>query len=270
MNRPIIPARNREVNVQPDMEVSKARDIRAQMCTVLDECDIYPRRGSEVDAASLALFLRMAEIHESVCILVELGRHRDAVILARTICEAQIDYYWLTNKDITERFDRYIQFGKQIRALNDRRLRLFYDFEEDPLSEENRELIAGIEETFGNKTQWNKLTVKQMAEEPDEFDPDVDKTSTTPNAQYELFYFWFSLFAHPCAEAIQNFFPPAGEPFTTGRAPDSWSGIPEETVIFFATTWLFTIFARIDLALGLQQDPRVSEIFAQCQTNAPL
>ena len=59
------------------------------------------------------MYSRMAELHESLCILVDQGRRRDAAILARTLCEAQISYYWLTNKDITERFNRYIKFGAQ-------------------------------------------------------------------------------------------------------------------------------------------------------------
>ncbi|SRR6266446_1872714 len=246
---------------KPDMTVEKAREIRAKLNTFLDECGVYPRPSNEIDGVSFAMYSRMAELHESLCILVDQGRRRDAAILARTLCEAQISYYWLTNKDITERFNRYIKFGAQVRRQNLKRIDEFYELAEDPDYGVDEELLAEAEELFKNAAQWNEKSLYEMANEHDEHDERVDKTKSANNAQYRLFYFWFSLLAHPSAEAIQNFFPPAREPFRTDRPPEAYQGFQEQTVAFLSTMWLFTIFIRMDLTLGLQLGEKIESLW---------
>ena len=101
-----------------DMSVDKARRIRRILLNLVDKSEIYPRRGTHIDSVSLALFWRMAELHESICSLVVRGHRRDAAVLGRTLCEALITCYWLTNKDQDRRFDRYVNFWGKVRHEN--------------------------------------------------------------------------------------------------------------------------------------------------------
>src|SRR5437867_2603056 len=121
MERTPVPPKGTESR-RPDLTVGKARDLRERMHAILNEAGVYPRPGSDIDTISLALYRRMAELHESICILVERDCRRDAVILGRTLLEAQITYYWLTNKDLATRFNRYLMFAAQVRLLGIKRL----------------------------------------------------------------------------------------------------------------------------------------------------
>jgi hypothetical protein len=95
-----------------DLSVRRARNIRRALVALIDQSDIRPRKHSHLESISLALFARMAELHKTICLLASRKRLRDAVILARTLCEANITLYWLTNEqESDQRIDRYVAFG---------------------------------------------------------------------------------------------------------------------------------------------------------------
>jgi len=114
------------------MSVPKASRIRRKLVALIDECEIYPRRNSHIDAVSLALFSRMAELHKTICYLAGRSLHRDAVILARTLCEAHISLYWLTNKNSDKRIDRYVKFWGQVRRQNMVRVEKHFGYKHTP------------------------------------------------------------------------------------------------------------------------------------------
>ena len=54
--------------VKPDMSVAKVREIRTRLNELLDGCAVYPRRFNRIDGVSLALYSRISELHESLCV----------------------------------------------------------------------------------------------------------------------------------------------------------------------------------------------------------
>ena len=102
-----------------EFSVQRARSIQRALVSLIDRSEICPRRYSHLESISLALFARMAELHETICLLASKKRLRDAVILGRTLCEANITLYWLTNDpNSDERINRYVTFGGQVTLEN--------------------------------------------------------------------------------------------------------------------------------------------------------
>jgi hypothetical protein len=245
------------------MNARQARGIRTRLQNILDSSRIYPRRGTAVDTVSLAMFLRMCELHETICLLATKKRYRDAVILARTLLEAAISLYWLTNKDVEYRFDRYLYVLGKVHKDNIAVVEKYYGHKHTSTKAE-RELVRETEKLFKHfGKQWNDVKISQMAEENDSFETLPGGAPVNLAIQYDLFYWWFSLLAHPSIEAIQNFVPLTGKPFNTRRAPSPRRTLQEDQVVVLATTWLFMIASRIDTALDLKQDKAIHKTLAK-------
>ena len=237
-----------------DMTVRQARGIRKTLKRIIDSCDVYPRKGTFVDSVSLALFLRMCEVHETICILVGKGLHRDAVVLGRGLCESAITHYWMTNKDVNRRFDRYVHFLGKIQKQNIAVVEKHYGHKQ-ALTKEQLDLVRETEKHFKNfGKQWNDVKIGEMAYEADAYETLPDGSSVNMAVSYDLFYWWFSLLAHPSIEAIQNFLPPQGSVFRSSRKPTVRRTLQEDEVLFLSTTWLLMIASRIDTVMSLGQD----------------
>lgn len=202
----------------------------------------------------------MCELHETVCILVGKGLYRDAVVLSRTLCEAVISYNWLTNKDINRRFSRYVYFKGKIQSQNIEVVQKHFKLKHT-LTLEQKALNRETERLFKDFTkQWNDVTLSRMAHEADTYETIAADSLGNMVVTYELFYWWFSLHAHPSIEAIQNFLPPTGKPFRTTRTPASHQTLQERVVMFQSTFWLFLIANRIDSVMALGQDAPLKRV----------
>lgn len=244
------------------MTVAKARRIREKLRRLLDACEIYPRRNTFVDSVSLALFQRMCELHESLCLLASIGRYRDAVVLGRTLCEAAISHYWLTNKDTDVRFDRYVYFAGQVRLENIGRVQEHYGQRHIPSDPTQLFVMNQAAKLFKKSLQWNDKNISEMASEPDAYEKRKDGSAPDLSPQYRLFYWWFSLLAHPSIEAVQNFLPGDSEAFRVDKKPSPDKTIPEEYVVFLSTVWLFLIASRIDTVMDLEKGKELRRIFS--------
>jgi len=215
-----------------------------------------------LDSVSLALFGRMAELHESICLLASKGRRRDAVILGRTLCEAAITLYWLTNdQESDQRINRYIKFGGQVILENMARVEKHFGYKHVPRRKAEIQLLQEARILFRNdRYKWNDVPIGRMAAEPDSYSEKIGGKSSNVEAQYEIFYFWFSLLAHPSIKGIQNFLPKWGIPFECSRFNPHQS-IPEQHVVFLSTCWLFSIASRIATMLKLRRDSRLWQIW---------
>lgn len=242
------------------MTIQQARGIQKRLRRILDSCEIYPRRGNHLDAVSFSLFLRMCELHETVCILAGKGLYRDAVVLSRMLCEAVISYNWLTNKDTNRRFSRYVYFKGKIQKQNIEVVEKHFK-QKTELTSEQKALGRETEKLFKDfGKQWNDVKISNMAHEADTYETIAADSLGNMVVTYELFYWWFSLHAHPSIEAIQNFLPPAGKPFTTKRKPASHRTLQETIVVFQSTFWLFLIANRIDSVMALGQDAPLRKV----------
>lgn len=214
-----------------------------------------------MDSVCLALFARMAELHKSVCLLVGNGMRRDAVILARTMCEAAISVYWLTNSQTEDRFDRYVTFGGQIYAQFIERFHKYLGYVHTPSDPTEVRVIASAEKLFRDKEyRWNEKSIWEMANEPDLYESKPGaRVSLAP--QSGLHYFWFSLHAHPTIWAVQSFLPKPGQPFKSSLPHRRFRDVPERRVVFLSTVWLFLMTLRIDTALRLRRGPELRNIW---------
>ena len=243
-----------------DMSADKARRIRRILLNLVDKSEIYPRRGTHIDSVSLALFWRMAELHESICSLVVRGHRRDAAVLGRTLCEALITCYWLTNKDQDRRFDRYVNFWGKVRHENIARTTKYFNYRYVPKSPIEISLIEHAKAEF-RRNQWNEKHLADMAREALEGERRPDGTCVSLDQDYELFYFWLSLASHPSVMAIECFLPSTGEPFDSARPPRPYLNPAEDKLVFLSTIWLFRILMRINKTLKLKYDARLERIF---------
>ena len=229
-----------------DLTAAKARKVRRALVALIDRSKICPRRNSYLDSVSLALFARMAELHETLCLLASKKRLRDAVILGRTLCEAAISLYWLSNdRDTDERINRYVKFGGQVTLENMERIKKYFGYEHVPKDRREIQLLKEAAILFKNdRYKWNHVSIGRMAAEPDSYEQGPTGEAVNIEAQSKLFYFWFSLLAHPCIKAIENFLPMWGVPFKCFR-PTRHQTIPEQYVVFLSTCWLISIVLRI-------------------------
>ena len=203
----------------------------------------------------------MAELHKTICFLVGRSLHRDAVILARTLCEAHISLYWLTNKDLHKRFDHYFKFWGQVRSLNKNRVKKWFNYEYTPIDSLEIELIEEARNIFKEASlQWNEKSIRKMAAENDEYEQKPDGSPINLLFQYEMLYFWFSLQSHPSIFAIQNFLPHSGRAFLSSRFPLKWQSLPEKEVVALSTIWLFAITDRVNSALNLGKERDLKQI----------
>jgi hypothetical protein len=188
----------------------------------------------------------MAELHETICLLASRKRLRDAVVLARTLCEANISLYWLTNdRETDERINRYVAFGGQVTLVNMDRIKKYFSYEYVPKDRWEIDLLKEARILFRNdRYKWNNIPISKMAAEPDSYEPPPTGKPTTMEPVYELFYYLFSLLAHPCIKAIENFLPAWGTPFKCFR-PSAYLTLQERHVVFLSTCWLFSIALRI-------------------------
>ena len=253
------------------MSTEKAARIRRKLMAMLDNCQIYPRKNADLDEVSLALFARMAELHGSICVLVAKGKRRDAVILGRTLCEAVISHYWLTNRDTDTRIDRYIKFGGQVRLESMARVKEIFGYIHVPSDKTEIMLLKQAEALFPKGSyKWNNVGIGDMAREPDEYEARADGTSANLSPQHRLFYFWFSLLSHPCIHALECFLPLSGKPFGSAKPSYSYRTIPELYVVFLSTCWLLQIAVRINQVLKLRLDTKLSGIFDEIRRKKAL
>jgi hypothetical protein len=232
--------------LKAEFSVKRARGIRRSLVALIDNSEICPRRNCHLDSIALALFGRMAELHETICLLAAKKRLRDAVILGRTLCEANISLYWMTNDpESDERVDRYITFGGQVTLENMVRIKKHFSYEYVPRDRLEINLLRKAGILFRNdRYKWNPTPIGKMAAEPDHYGSGPAGKPSTMEPVYELFYYWFSLLAHPCIKAIENFLPTWGTPFKC-FCPSAHRTIPERHVLFLSTCWLFSMALRI-------------------------
>jgi len=249
---------------QADFSVKRARSIRRALVDLIDKSRIYPRRSSHLESVALALFARMAELHETICILASKERLRDAVVLARTLCEANISLYWLTNdRDSDERVDRYVAFAGQVTLENMVRTKKHFGYEYVPKDPREISLLREARILFRNdRYKWNPIPIGQMAAELDTLGPALPGKPSSMEPVYELFYYWFSLLAHPCIKAIENFLPPWGTPFKCAR-PSTHQSLPEGHVVFLSTCWLFSMALRISKISLTRRVDKLGRIWAR-------
>ncbi|HVA00471.1 MAG TPA: DUF5677 domain-containing protein [Terriglobia bacterium] len=247
-----------------DLPVRRANNIRRILVAMIDGFEICPRRMHHLDSVSLALFARMAELHESICLLASKGRRRDAVILGRTLCEAAITLYWLTNdQQSDQRVNRYVKFGGQVILENIVRVEKHFGYKHLPRDKAEIELLREAKILFReHRSRWNDVAIARMAAEADTYNKDKEGKAPNIEAQYEIFYFWFSLLAHPCIEAIQNFLPRWGMPFKCSRSK-LYESIPEQDVVFLSTCWLYSIALRIQTVLKLRREDELRKVWAK-------
>jgi len=247
-----------------EFSVKRARSIRRALVNLIDKSQICPRRNTHLDSVALALFSRMAELHETICLLASKGRLRDAVVLARTLCEANISLYWLTNdRESDERVDRYVMFAGQVTLENMVRIKRHFSYDYVPKDPREINLLKQATILFRkDRYRWNPVPIGQMAAESDTFGPVPPGKPSSMEPVYELFYYWFSLLAHPCIEAIENFLPPWGIPFKCGR-PSTHQSLPERHVVFLSTCWLFSMALRISKFSLIRSEDELGRIWAR-------
>ncbi|MFZ0959886.1 MAG: DUF5677 domain-containing protein [Terriglobia bacterium] len=245
-----------------DLSLRRARNIRRALVALIDRSQIRPRKYPHLESISLALIARMAELHETICLLASRKRLRDAVILARTLCEANITLYWLTNEqESDQRIDRYVTFGGQVQLLNMERVKKYFRYDYVPKNKLELDLLEDARVRFQNdRYKWNNVPISKMAAERDIYDP--VSTGTPPSMQpvYELFYYWCSLLAHPCIKAIENFLPRWGVPFKCFQ-PSAHQTVPEMHVVFLSTCWLFSMAVRISKITLVRKGDQLDQIW---------
>ncbi len=251
------------------MNVARAETIRRKLVNLIDRCAVYPRQTTHEDSVGLAIFSRMVELHKSICLLVKTGHRRDAVILARTLCEAVLIHYWLTNRDSADRHDRYVKYWALVRGENISRIQKYFAYSYAPKNKDEKRLIDEAKYIFKKGRTWNNVTIANMANEPDEYVKIASGTSPNLFAQYELFYFWCSLVAHPTIVAIECFYPDAGVPFSARKKPEDYQILPETAVVSLATVWLFAIALRLNQSLGLRRDGQLDKIYQLIKGEEP-
>jgi hypothetical protein len=247
-----------------EFSVKRARSIRRALVDLIDKSQICPRRNSHLESVALALFARMAELHETICILASRQRLRDAVILARTLCEAKISLYWLTNeRGSDERVDRYVAFAGQVTLENMVRIKKHFSYEYAPKDPREINLLREARILFRNdRYRWNPIPIGKMAAESDTFGPVTSGKLSSMEPVYELFYYWFSLLSHPCIKAIENFLPRWGIPFKCAR-PSTHQSLPERHVVFLSTCWLFSMALRISKFSLIRRGDALGRIWAR-------
>jgi hypothetical protein len=249
-----------------DMSLRKANRIRRRLAEIVDTCEIYPRRGTHLDSVSLALFSRMVELHQGVCLLAKSGHRRDGAILLRTLCEAVIIYYWLTNTDTEDRFDRYLKYWGKVRNENMKRVAKYFGHRYTPTSSTELSILKEAEALF-QRNRWNEKDVFEMAREPIKGEMKPDGTEVDLSAQYELSYYWLCQVSHPTIMAIECFLPWPREPYSSSRPPRPYVSIPESFLLFLSTVWLFKITRRLNQTLDLHRDTELDRIFGEIKKN---
>jgi hypothetical protein len=204
----------------------------------------------------------MAELHETICLLASKNRLRDAVILGRTLCEANISLYWLTNdRGSDERINRYLKFGGKVTLENMIRTKKYFSYEYVPKEKWEIALLKEAEAMFRNdRYKWNNTPIGKMATESDSYEAPPTGKASSMEPVYELFYYWFSLLAHPCIKAIENFLPAWGVPFKCFR-PSAHQTIPEKHVVFLSTCWLFSMALRISKFSLIRRGDKLDRIW---------
>jgi len=250
-----------------DLSVRRARNVRRALVTLIDRSEVRPRKYDHLESVSLALFARMAELHETVCLLVSRKRLRDAVVLARTLCEANITLYWLTNDQRSdERIDRYVNFGAQVQLVNMERVKKYFNYEYTPKGRWEVDLLEDARNRFRkDRYKWNKVPISEMAAERDIYDPVSTGTPPSMRPVYELFYYWYSLLAHPCIKAIENFLPSSGVPFKCFQ-PSAHQTVPEMHVVFLSTCWLFSMALRISKITLVKRGDHLDRIWKKLKS----
>lgn len=247
--------------VNQDMSVRTARRIRRKLIALMTGAGVYPRRSTHSDSVALGLFARMVELHESICVLAQRGKRRDAVILGRTICEVAIWLYWLTNKDVHERFERYFTFGGKVIDQFFRRFNKYLGREPAPVSKRLKDLVKNADVLFAERaSQWNEKSIWEMANETDQHERTAAGAEVNLAPQNGIFYFWLSLHSHPTVWGIQAFLPMPGQPFTSSQPQREWNDTPELKIVSLSTIWLSFISSRIGTALKLRDDGEFRKI----------
>lgn len=250
-----------------EFSVQRARSVRSALINLIDGSQICPRRYSHLESISLALFARMAELHETICLLASKKRLRDAVILGRTLCEANISLYWLTNDQKSdERINRYITFGGQVTLENMVRIKKHFSYEYVPKDRREIDLLKEAAILFRNdRYKWNPIPIGKMATEPDSYEPTPTGKPSSMEPVYEVFYYWFSLLGHPCIKAIENFLPEWGVPFKCSRR-SAHQPVPEKHVVFLSTCWLFSMALRIAKFSLIRKGDELERIWARLKS----
>jgi hypothetical protein len=250
-----------------DMRTKEAERIRRRVVSLITGRLVHPRSNSEEDSTCLALFARMTELHKSICLLARRRLTRDAVVLGRTLCEAVISLYWLTNTDTGDRFDRYFKFGGKVFDELGKRFQKYLGYEVDLSDPVEIKMLADAKRIFKDRDyRWNDRSIWEMANEPDRFDsgPGVPSHLGPQNGMH---YFWLSLHSHPTIWAIQSFLPTSGKPFRSSRPPSPFRDIPERGIVRLSTVWLFFMAYRIDKFLGLRRGKELGDIFNQIRAS---
>gem|GEM_PF-3912549 len=208
----------------------------------------------------------MAELHESVCVLAQTGRRRDAVILGRTLCEAAIVIRWLTNHDDDDRLDRYVGFGGQVLRKLIAGAEKYMGYKDSPPEWVERVIKESAKLFKEGASQWSVEGIRKMAEETDFHERSPDGKPVNLDPQHGVSYFLFSLHSHPTIWTIQNFLPAHGEALKSLSQSSGYRDIAELVAVRFCTVWLYYVGARVNLVLRLRKDKQLSQIWEEIKT----
>lgn len=180
----------------------------------LNDWQMIPATADRRNRVLLGLLSKALTVARAICSLVDTGFPAEAFGLSRTLIEVFLYVRYMGNKETEERVDAFVDHVTRVQKewvkLNSK----YFPGRTLLLSASHDEAMK-IAERFPTRYKWTPKgeDIRFMASEPDTFEFDAAGQPITNELDYDVLYFWTSLYVHVASHAILAHVPDRGDVF---------------------------------------------------------
>lgn len=201
----------------PD-KIAAARNLNLRLRTTLESAGLYPRRDS-FDQCIAALARRAFNVQHAVVDLSQSQLGAEALILTRSLSEIWFLVRWISNKNVTVRSKRYVEFIAKI-AQRFTQVYPKYDMTLEFERLVDHTSLATFADQYSSHLAWADSKIRQMCEEADLHERLISGSPLDASWDYDIPYFILSCYVHSNAWGVGNLFPGIGEPLHFNKISD--------------------------------------------------
>ncbi|MGH9429726.1 MAG: DUF5677 domain-containing protein [Terriglobia bacterium] len=195
------------------------------------------------------------QVHEAVMTLCRAGFGSEAFALSRIILEMFINLRWITNQEQNKRTVEFAFFGAKRKEYAAKTFAKYRPG--SPVAADALKYVEATYKEYADRYDsfkfWSNSpnNLRALAEEKETLVPDLVAPDDDAVMLYEIWYSEASDYVHVTSIALDEVFPPTGEPYAPSREKQARHIFD---AVFHSTQWLFTIMLRVDTyrKLGLQ------------------
>jgi hypothetical protein len=227
----------------------------------LNAMEIIPSTSLYRTSVLLALLSKALATSRAICALINAGFPIEAFGLSRTLIEIYFTARFIGNQDTEKRAKRFVDFGSRVQKEWQTLAKKYSP--KTPLEKLALDAeILKVAETFKNKANWTGLhgQTKAMAQEEDYLEKIEQDAPYQSEFDYDVNYFWTSLYVHATVVGIRGHASVPGTVFKVraGNWADASRG---NGALFNVAAYLCKTVVVVFRAINEDQPESVHELF---------